>query len=187
MESNLKQRGNEKGPTSRVTARNVRRVRNARQLDLKGLSEALDQVGWPMSVAALSRLENGERRVDVDDVIALSVALNVSPLAILLPEDGEEHSEIGTGMPDRVRLDEVWAWGRGETNLLNEALESYWASQALKIDEELGEAKSMLDSDIPMARSWAKRQIVSLERRYKAATDRISELYQSRHEDDDER
>jgi transcriptional regulator with XRE-family HTH domain len=51
----------------------------------RALSERLAAHGRPMAVTAISRTEYRQRRVDVDDLIALAAALGVSPTALLLP------------------------------------------------------------------------------------------------------
>ena len=80
-------------------------------MDLAGLSARLTTVGWPIPVAALSRLENGNRRVDVDDLFALANALDVSPIA-LLGDPGA--SPLGTALPENVVPPEILAWLRGD-------------------------------------------------------------------------
>lgn len=38
-----------------------------------------------MSVSGISSMENGQRRVDVDDLVAFAAALDVSPVSLLMP------------------------------------------------------------------------------------------------------
>lgn len=114
MEPTEKQRGNAKGPTSYVVAANIRTIRQSRGLDLAGLSSKLTDGGWPIPVAALSRLENGQRRIDVDDLMSLAIALEVSPLALLLPHNGEIEGFDVTGSLDPVAANVLWLWCLGE-------------------------------------------------------------------------
>ncbi|WP_206433847.1 helix-turn-helix transcriptional regulator [Streptomyces sp. ADI98-10] len=107
----------EVGPTGRTVAANVKRLRESQGLTLRGLSAALRERGRPLSADAVNKIENGAgapergvRRVDVDDLMALSVVLGVSPLALLLPHDARGAAEItGAGQVDGRR---AWSWGR---------------------------------------------------------------------------
>lgn len=51
------------------------------------LSRKLAEMGREIPPLGLRRIETGERRVDVDDLVALALALDLSPLALLLPTD----------------------------------------------------------------------------------------------------
>ncbi|MFJ8191108.1 helix-turn-helix domain-containing protein [Streptomyces sp. NPDC096094] len=111
----------ELGPTGRTVAANVKRLREARGLTLRALSAELKERGRPLSADALNKIENGAqddgravRRVDVDDLVALSAALGVGPLALLLPVDTEANDTIevtGTAPLDSLS---AWQWGTGE-------------------------------------------------------------------------
>lgn len=74
------------GGTGETVKENVKRLRGGMQY--KELSERLAELGRPIPPLGLRRIEAGERRVDVDDLMALAVAFDVSPLALLLPRDG---------------------------------------------------------------------------------------------------
>lgn len=73
------------GPTGKTVATNIARFRGQRGLTLAGLAERMTEVGRPMSVSGISSMENMQRRVDVDDLVAFAAALNVSPAALLMP------------------------------------------------------------------------------------------------------
>jgi transcriptional regulator with XRE-family HTH domain len=55
-------------------------------MSLADLSRALGEVGRPMAPSAVHKIEQGERRIDVDDLIAFSLALGETPNALLLPD-----------------------------------------------------------------------------------------------------
>lgn len=112
----------EVGPTGRTVAANVKRLREGRGLTLRALSAALKETGRPLSADALNKIENadgnearGIRRVDVDDLAALAVVLEVSPLALLLPHDARGVAEI-TGVGE-IDGRSAWAWGRSMSPL----------------------------------------------------------------------
>lgn len=98
------------GPTSRHVAANLRRIRDARRLSTAKLAALLKEAGQPIPATGITRIEKGERRVDVDDLTALSVVLGVSPSALLLPptDSPDETVEITGG--GEVASDTAWAW-----------------------------------------------------------------------------
>ncbi|MFF9687297.1 helix-turn-helix domain-containing protein [Streptomyces sp. NPDC014623] len=111
----------ELGPTGRTVAANVKRLREARGLTLRGLSAELKERGRPLSADALNKIENGAqadgravRRVDVDDLAALSAAFGVGPLALLLPVDTEASTAVHVTGTQPVSAHSAWMWGTGE-------------------------------------------------------------------------
>ncbi|MFF0943720.1 helix-turn-helix domain-containing protein [Kocuria sp. CPCC 205300] len=107
----------ELGGTGRTVRDNVKRLRGGMQY--KELSEKLDKLGHSIPPLGLRRIENGARRVTVDDLTALAAAFNVSPLTLLLPEDGSRFAASWvTGVPNRpVGHNTQWLWGLGEEPL----------------------------------------------------------------------
>lgn len=63
----------------------MRRYREEAGLTYAELSRRLKEAGHPLAVLALRRIEDGERRVTVDDLTALGVVLGVNPNALLSP------------------------------------------------------------------------------------------------------
>ncbi len=100
------------GPTAERVARNVQQLRQDERLSLQALSDRLTELGQPISLGQLSKLERGDRRVDVDDLVALAAALGVSPSRLLLTATaGPEDIDL---TPDlRCSTDEAWRWAAG--------------------------------------------------------------------------
>jgi transcriptional regulator with XRE-family HTH domain len=98
------------GPIGENVTHAVRRFREMRRFGYADLSRKLAQYGREIPPLGLRRIESGERRVDVDDLAALAVALNVSPLALLLPM---EDSRVLAADEDAHPSEEIWRWGRG--------------------------------------------------------------------------
>lgn len=71
------------GATGRQVVSNVSRLRKQLRLSYAQLSLLLDKTERPIRATGLHRLENGKRRVDVDDLVALATALGVEPIALL--------------------------------------------------------------------------------------------------------
>lgn len=105
----------EDGPTHERVAVNIRETRKRRGLQLGQLSERLTDVGRPMGASALSKIEAGNRRVTVDDLAALALALDVSPTFLLAPTGEEEHAGITPTVSGATA--DVLAWVAGERPL----------------------------------------------------------------------
>jgi transcriptional regulator with XRE-family HTH domain len=75
---------------SGVIRRRLREIRDSRRLTRKQLADRLEAIGYPIEALTLARIEGGRvKRLTVDDVIALAYALDVSPLFLMLPYEGE--------------------------------------------------------------------------------------------------
>jgi len=102
------------GETAKRVAANVRALRKQRGLDLADLSVRLFEVGQPISLKSLSKLENGQRRVDVDDLVGLALALDVTPNRLLLTETASNVEEVSLTDGVRVSSRAAWRWACGE-------------------------------------------------------------------------
>lgn len=109
------------GPVGVNVTHSVRKFREARRLSFAELSRQLAELGRDVPPLGLRRIESGERRVDVDDLVALALALGVSPLALLLPT--EASSLVADG--DRLPVGKIWEWAKGQQPLSGDAL-AYW-------------------------------------------------------------
>ena len=110
-EPTTKRRANELGPTGQVVAINVARLRVALGLSTYRLSELLTDIGRPIAASAISKIEGGTRRVDTDDLMALSVALDVPPAALLLPPVAEGRVALVADYMNEA--DRIWDWAEG--------------------------------------------------------------------------
>lgn len=99
----------ELGTTGETVRANISRLRRDRGLTLRDLADRMAETGRPLAHNSISEIERGARRVDVDDLVALALALEVSPLAILLPVEDAALSPNGPTYP-RQR---IWSWGQG--------------------------------------------------------------------------
>lgn len=108
---------NELGTTGITVAANVKRLREAQNLTYAEMARRLEAAGRPIPVLGLSRVENGTRRVDVDDLTALAVVLRVSPATLLMPEAETETQRVGiTGITEEVSAQQLWSWLRVENS-----------------------------------------------------------------------
>jgi len=103
----------ELGPTGKTVATNVRRLRAGREY--KWLSEQLRALGRDITPLAVRRIEDSERRVDADDLVALAVALEVSPVTLLMPVHEDDKTLVTlTGVEQPVTARAAWHWLNGQ-------------------------------------------------------------------------
>ncbi|MFD5225418.1 helix-turn-helix domain-containing protein [Microbacterium sp. NPDC058342] len=140
---NERQRGNPPGLTNNYVAQNVRKVRQSIGMDLRSLSEKLTEAGRKLSVSGVSKIELGDRRVDVDDLTAIAYALGTTPAALLAPPEGDT---AFTGVPTGHTTEEVQAWLGGDAALTQAGLVAYWQQQAQDAQFEIEAAKLKLES-----------------------------------------
>jgi tetratricopeptide (TPR) repeat protein/transcriptional regulator with XRE-family HTH domain len=84
-------------------------LRHDRRMTLAALSTRLTELGRPISVSGLSKIEQGTRRTDADDLVALARAFDV-PLEQLLSGRQTAHQPVEIadrplGPPGEMRLD----------------------------------------------------------------------------------
>lgn len=107
-----------RGPTGDTVAARLREVRTNLNLTYTEVSERLAAAEWPISAVGVRRIEDGERRVTVDDLVSLSAALGVSPVTLLMPiTDSGESTSSSTGCRQPVAAEELWRWLRADAPL----------------------------------------------------------------------
>lgn len=83
-------------------------------------------MGHDLSLSAVSKIEGGSRRMDVDDLTALAAALNVAPVTLLLPDETEWDTATVTGATaSAVRL---WMWATGSVPLPTQDVTTFLAA-----------------------------------------------------------
>lgn len=109
------------GPVGKRVAMNLRDIRNQRgRVSVYDLAKQLEEAGWPIQPSGLTRIERRERRVDVDDLVALAVALGVNPSALLLPRRIDDGEEIELTPNVSAKPWPTWAWADGQIPLPTE-------------------------------------------------------------------
>ncbi|MDQ3578413.1 MAG: TIR domain-containing protein [Actinomycetota bacterium] len=74
------------------------------------LATSLNDVGRPILLSALSKIEKEQRRVDVDDLVALALVLEVTPNALLLPDQADRTAPVQLTPVTAMTSREVWDW-----------------------------------------------------------------------------
>ncbi len=105
--------------TSRTVGRNLARLRAEEGTTLRELSERMPG-DHPLRLVAIGEIERGERRVSVDDLTALAVALGVSPVALLQPPSRlESRPKVTLAGTPEARPDAVLRWLIGRARIDN--------------------------------------------------------------------
>lgn len=114
MAETPRQRGNDIGPTGLTVAENLKRIRTQIGMTQKDLSDELSRIGRKIPVSSIGKMEAGLRNVQVDDLMAIAVALDVSPLLLLLPDVRSEDDAINmTGARHGSNARRIWKWAIG--------------------------------------------------------------------------
>src|SRR5215212_2986864 len=75
---------------SEAFALRLRETRRARELSQTELARRMTAAGHPMTKAGLLRLENGDRRLTLDEAFALAQVLEAVPAHLLSPPEDRE-------------------------------------------------------------------------------------------------
>lgn len=136
------------GPTSRRVAENLLELRKARGLSTLKLSVAMEELGQPVPASGITRIEKGDRRVDVDDLVAFALALNVSPNALFLPAKWD-YEQVALTPNKSISSRTAWLWAEGRS-----PASDYGVSPA----EIVVTSDSDEDEDAREAEYWAQRE-----------------------------
>lgn len=114
--SGMATKRNPLGATGETVRANVIARRERDNLSYAQLSRKLKAVGRVIPELGLRRIEEGDRRIDVDDLMALAAAFEVSPTTLLMPstDDGDQSATTTVGTVTASRL---WKWLTGEMPL----------------------------------------------------------------------
>lgn len=106
----------EPGPTSVRTAANLKQIRQERGVSYAELGRRLKALLHPILDTGIMKIEKGDRRVDVDDLVALALALGVTPNRLILPDVDLPGITTGYALTPAVAGTPValWQWAQGE-------------------------------------------------------------------------
>jgi hypothetical protein len=116
------------GALSRAVAANVKRLRTDKLWSVRQLSEQVQRVAnWEINPMGIRRIEAELRRVSADDLGALALALNVSPMVLMLPEEDSVIVPAG----ELYSVADIWDWLIGKQALIGDQLTFLRASNPL--------------------------------------------------------
>lgn len=95
----------ELGESGQTVRDNIARVRREQRLTLRDVADRLAETNRPLAHNTISEIERGARRVDVDDLVAIAIALDVSPNTLLTPwgQDNELVVKLTGARPQSLR------------------------------------------------------------------------------------
>lgn len=101
-----------KQPAERV-GEAVAELRRLRGHTVRSLSTRLEELGCKIPPSGIHKIEHGKRSVDVDELVALALALNTTPNRLLL---GERAWVEGVALTPSVATTghRAWAWANGD-------------------------------------------------------------------------
>lgn len=108
-------RANELGPTGSRLAENLKAIRERMPLTTEQLAERVTDLGRPMRANTITKIEKGQRRVDIDDAVALAVALRVNLSTLTLPYTTKGMVQLTEGTT--VPAADAWDWSDGRRPL----------------------------------------------------------------------
>ena len=85
---------------------------------MRGLSERLGELGQPLLPSGITKIEKQERRVSTAELVAIAVALEVSPVRLLLPVT-DPRQEIAVTPNVVATQAQAWAWALAQSPLLS--------------------------------------------------------------------
>jgi transcriptional regulator with XRE-family HTH domain len=133
----------------RTTAReNLRGLRRSRGLTQQDLVVRLRQLGVELDRSSIAKVEAGKRELTLTETFAVAWALDVAPIHLLVPIDGDEPIEIGPKM--QASPAEVRAWIRGQSPLFQDPRRYYTAVPTSELDAA-GEALARFHQAAPIA------------------------------------
>lgn len=96
-----------------AVAQEVRAWRNRRNLTAQELADKVTELGGSMSRQAISKLENGDRKITLDELGVLAQALGVPPVLLVIPLGKTSTVELypGSGPVDAWK---ALTWWTGE-------------------------------------------------------------------------
>lgn len=144
----------EKIALSQVVAANVRRWRMGRGLDQPGLAQRLADLGWSVDRTTLNRIENGKRKVTVDDLGALAAALNVPLPLLLLPVYDDAAVQLTPEGTPPINAWMLWEWMRGMDSLPGRHSDGEWNLSAAVF----WRYEAVRDAQLDLHRAWPRRE-----------------------------
>ena len=130
------------------------------------MTSELGALGRPMLPTGITKVVQGARRVDVDDLMSLAIALDVSPLTLLLPREKLGKRQAVTG--SRAVGGRLWEWARGDVPLTMTSVDDVAEFRLRSMPEgfrRLGDLAAEIDNSWSVRGDESAETVTSLGRR----------------------
>lgn len=135
------------GLIARTVGNAVRERREELGLTYAQLARRLAKAGQTVPTLGLRNIEAGVRRVDVDELVALALVLDVSPATLLMPQRLSPGTTVHVqGLGADVSAERFWRWLTAEYPLSGSVMAFY--NDALPVWE-----RDQLESKLGAVRS----------------------------------
>lgn len=141
---------------------NIARIRGLRGMTVRDLSTRLQQLGLRLSPSGVSEIEatpqkKARRKVSVDELLIIAIALNASVIDLLMPADGSDLAVADGVLPVDARHQEQWL--RGETVWPPAWLEWSLQHPGKKLPPEVGKRFTAQNNEFLAATSDARERV----------------------------
>ncbi|WP_156366060.1 MULTISPECIES: helix-turn-helix domain-containing protein [unclassified Nocardiopsis] len=112
------------GGSTKTVARNVRRFREAQGLSAAKLSARTAELGYEIPREGVQKIEAaadgrpGARHINADELVVLALALNTTPVALLLGTSDRANDTVEITGVGETTADQAWAWATGDAPAL---------------------------------------------------------------------
>lgn len=153
----MDERRNPLGATGETVRANVKRLREQHHFGYAELSRRVKATGRTIPELGLRRIEEGRRRVDADDLMALAAALDVSPATLLMPLTDTADETIDTAVgPMTAR--QCWQWLSGSGPLSETPQDVFGFFWRAVPNWLLGNEIQLVESGLPPHRTHSVRR-----------------------------
>lgn len=128
--------GSVNGPEE-VFRRRLQEAREARGgMSQRELAARVANIGMKINQSAITRIERGERKVSLGEAIALAAALDVAPVNLFLPIDGDEPVRLAPALEVDLTHARKWATGERPLDPANLRFYAYQSAYAVELERE---------------------------------------------------
>jgi hypothetical protein len=110
------------GPVGRTLIKALEELLQATGLSQRRLAAELERIGRPIPALGIARILKGERRVDVDELVALAVLFGVNMTSLVLPIHATADDVVELTPEVQQRANVTWNWADGHWPLPDELL-----------------------------------------------------------------
>ncbi len=108
----MPKKSNPPGPVGDRVAATIAELRADGRVSKTALAARLTDIGRPLSIDVLTKIEDGRRTVDADDLVCLALALETTPLRLMFGPPSEDEIDITPTWSGSSTSARLWAQGQ---------------------------------------------------------------------------